>query len=353
MFKHLICIEPLGLLYGSAGAFLSPENLVGRSGQSFPPSAAAVSGLIAAHYAEKHPDAGVLKDVLGPLRLAGPFWADSSNPQNFYVPTPFNCLVTVGSNTIDRQQQWNGQAKQWLPVGAAKLDRKTWMAIDDWKSVLNGAAGEELSVRHTPWKFLPHLHPKLRLDERRVADPEDDPGTLFLENAVQMHPDHCLVYLSNMEIEPGWYRFGGEGHMVDVDCKDLDSTTQTLLSEDVGRSFALITPALWGSNRLSYRSPKVRKDNQWQEAWQVEALLTDRPIPFRYRFGGAGKTKRLSRGRYAVPAGTVYVTAEPLPAWHHWQEDWFPHEGVSLSRWGCGLALPLPSALSAESFGAA
>ncbi|NJR66897.1 MAG: CRISPR-associated protein Cmr3, partial [Leptolyngbyaceae cyanobacterium CRU_2_3] len=48
MFRYLIAIEPLGLLYGSAGKFLSPENLVGRSGNSFPPSAATLSGLFAA-----------------------------------------------------------------------------------------------------------------------------------------------------------------------------------------------------------------------------------------------------------------------------------------------------------------
>jgi hypothetical protein len=47
-FTHLIIIEPLGLLYGSAGRFLSPENLVGRSGTNFPPSAATLSGLFAA-----------------------------------------------------------------------------------------------------------------------------------------------------------------------------------------------------------------------------------------------------------------------------------------------------------------
>lgn len=37
MFQYLILIQPLGFLYGSAGRFLSPENLVGRSGTSFPP----------------------------------------------------------------------------------------------------------------------------------------------------------------------------------------------------------------------------------------------------------------------------------------------------------------------------
>jgi hypothetical protein len=36
MFQHLIALEPLGLLYGSAGRFLSPDNLVGRSGTQFP-----------------------------------------------------------------------------------------------------------------------------------------------------------------------------------------------------------------------------------------------------------------------------------------------------------------------------
>ncbi len=46
MFKYIISINPLGFMYGSAGAFLSPENLVGCSGAKFPPEAAALSGLI-------------------------------------------------------------------------------------------------------------------------------------------------------------------------------------------------------------------------------------------------------------------------------------------------------------------
>ncbi|MBC1198316.1 CRISPR-associated protein Cmr3, partial [Microcystis aeruginosa BLCCF158] len=45
--------------------------------------------------------------------------------------------------------------------------------------------------------------------------------------------------------------------------------------------------------------------------------------------------------RYAVPAGTVYRLKNPLSSWQNWQESWFPTEGVSLKRWGCGLALPL------------
>ena len=64
--QHLIVIRPLGLLYGSAGKFLSPENLVGRSGISFPPSAATVSGIFA-HQLNDEPD------KLNNLQLAGTF----------------------------------------------------------------------------------------------------------------------------------------------------------------------------------------------------------------------------------------------------------------------------------------
>jgi len=49
MFKYLAIIEPLGFLYGSAGRFLSPENLVGRSGANFPQ----FLPLIAAHFGNK------------------------------------------------------------------------------------------------------------------------------------------------------------------------------------------------------------------------------------------------------------------------------------------------------------
>ena len=45
MFNYLILIHPLGFMYGSAGGFLSPENLVGRSGSKFPPEATTLAGL--------------------------------------------------------------------------------------------------------------------------------------------------------------------------------------------------------------------------------------------------------------------------------------------------------------------
>ncbi|NJL21525.1 MAG: CRISPR-associated protein Cmr3 [Leptolyngbyaceae cyanobacterium SM1_3_5] len=351
MFKYLISIEPLGLLYGSAGAFLSPDNLVGRSGENFPPSAATVSGLVAAHYAEQKPNSEEFRS----LKLAGPFWAKDKAPQNFYVPTPFNFLTAwldpipepgklrVGKITDFLQfqadyQQWQNRQGE-LPVG--KFDRKSWVAIRDWKQLESGNI-KSVEVHDKSWEFLPHLHPELQTDQRHTVD-----GRLFLENSVQLHPEVCLVYLSSLEIENGWYRFGGEGHLANVRCETLSLETQKLLDRPVGKSFALITPAIWGSNRLSYRYPPA-----WGDAVTV---LTERPTPFRYRFGGSdpSKPKRLSRGRYSIAAGTVYITPEEKSAWHKWQDDWFPKEGVFLNRWGCGLALPLPCISTSESIGVA
>lgn len=289
MFQYLITLEPLGLLYGSAGRFLSPENLVGRSGIHFPPDA----------------------------------------------PTPLNYLVKDGA--IVAQLTYDPESSQWqtnsgtAPVG--KFESHTWMPIKNWQHPQQVAA--------SPWEFLPHLHPRLEHDQRQVAV-ESDRGSLFLENAVQMQPEICLVYLSNIALPEGWYRFGGEGHMVDLKCLPLAETTQTLLQQPLEKSFALITPAVWGSNRLSWREPLTHQDQSWEPAWSIDTLLCDRPVPFRYRLGGKGKTKRLSRGRYAVPAGSVYVLHSALAQpWQSWPDAWFPQEGYSFKRWGCGLALPL------------
>ncbi|NJK40025.1 MAG: CRISPR-associated protein Cmr3, partial [Oscillatoriales cyanobacterium SM2_3_0] len=193
--------------------------------------------------------------------------------------------------------------------------------------------------------------------------------------AVQIHPDTCLVYLSTCELAPGWYRFGGEGHLVEISSPELSTRHKDLFNESVGQQFALITPAIWGSNRLSYREPiHLQKGNpeKYNQAnpdandkfvWSVEAIYTARPIPFRYRLGNrrppeqttnsderpeplqsepSSSPKLLSRGRYAVPAGTVYVLKDPIDKpWQEWDKSWFPKEGPSLKRWGCGLALPL------------
>ncbi len=367
-FTHLIIIEPLGLLYGSAGRFLSPENLVGRSGTSFPPSAATLSGLFAASQG---------KDVdIRDLMLAGPFWAWNKNPQNFYVPTPYNCLVKHGKITHFLSWHKNNvnDEGEWLPLAVDKFDKGTWIAIRHWKRINSDNQQQclRIKVATCPWKYNPHLHPRLKEDERRVNE-DSERGSLFLENAVQLDPDACLVYLSNTELTPGWYRFGGEGHMVDVKCIDLSPTVQNLLKQPVGRAFALITPAVWGSNRLSKRVPVYLEkrsqsfyeqeepvpETQEKEVWKLEALFTQRPIPFRYRLGNRDKDepqeeckqssqspKLLSRGRYAVPAGSVYVLEEEITEpWQEWDVNWFPQEGPSLKRWGCGFALPLPSAL--------
>ncbi|XZF63752.1 MAG: type III-B CRISPR module-associated Cmr3 family protein [Gloeotrichia echinulata DVL01] len=366
-FKYLIIIEPLGFLYGSAGKFLSPENLVGRSGSSFPPSSAALSGLFAACYQGD-------MNYLEKLQLAGPFWAESENPQNFYVPTPFTCLVKnqVITQVLTWQKSSQSSEGKWLPSVVDKFEKGTWISIQQWEKIAfkQQESSQHITVMTPPWKYNPHLHPRLKEDERRVNE-ELERGSLFLENAVQLKPDTCLVYLSNTELKQGWYRFGGEGHMVDVHCLELSQTVQDLLKQPVGKSFALITPGIWGSNRLSYREPvylqKGNKQKYAQEnpesseknVWSVEGLFTERPIPFRYRLGNHenhqndnslpvnNRPKLLSRGRYAVPAGSVYVLKEPInQPWEQWSDEWFPKEGPSLKRWGCGLALPLPSAIN-------
>jgi CRISPR-associated protein Cmr3 len=348
MFTHLIIIEPLGLLYGSAGRFLSPENLVGRSGTSFPPSAATLSGIFAASLSQQKKT-----QELKNLQLAGPFWAKSAKPHNFYVPTPFNCLVknkkiehylACDSSKPDAPKwvAWDAEKNDWTTPPDDKYESGTWISLADWEKL--SPTIKSLSVESSPWKFLPHLHPRLKDDERHTIDPEeDDHGSLFLENSVQLDPDTCLVYLSNTEIPSGCYRFGGEGHLIDLTCLDIGEDIKAKLNQTLTNSFCLITPAVWGSNRLSYRSPNIDKNGElyWDKI-HVTTLLTQRPQQMRYRFGGEGNTKRLSRGRYAVPAGSVYVLKEPLNmTWQELPESLFPTEGVSLKRWGCGLALPL------------
>ena len=335
MFDRLIVITPLGLLYGSSGSFLSPDNLVGRSGNRFPPSSATVSGLFASI-----PDLNIEN-----LRIAGPFWAKNDNPENFFVPTPFSILATkpfakiqdVLTNTkddpgrIEYRLVWDAKKEAWVDPKhdhiMGKFDKESWLPIEEWEN--------PTTVYQSPWQYLPHLHPRLQPEERRVQENKDQ-GSLFLENAVQVDPDVSLIYLTNLALPDGWYRFGGEGHIVDVQCMPIKNTKlQNLLQQPVNKHFALITPGVWGSNRLSLRYPESTQ-------WQQEALLTDRPTTFRYRFGGQGKTKRLSRGRYAVPAGTVYLLKEAIEKpWFNWDQAWFPMEGYSLQRWGCGLALPL------------
>ena len=365
MFQYLITIEPLGLLYGSSGRFLSPENLVGRSGTHFPPSTATLAGLIASK---------LDKTQQKSLELAGPFWAKTQNPQVFYVPTPFHCIVKKGKITHPKVWHegewkiWDKEKNKWIVPTTEKSEEETWICIESWEQLISYDPKhfEPISIAQSPWKALPHLHPRLKQNERRV-DTESTEGSLFLENAIQLNPDNCLVYLSNQKIEDGWYRFGGEGHMVSLTCHEkISDTVQNLLNRPVGKIFSTITPSLWGSNRLSYRAPQSLQkgkdkaarhdlpivDSDLEVIWSVETMLTQRPHPYRYRLGDrkdsdgnnihqSNQPKLLSRGRYAVPAGSVYVLEKPLSPWYEWKDEWFPQEGISLKRLGCGLALPL------------
>lgn len=382
-FAHLIAIHPLGLLYGSAGLFLSPENLVGRAGTRFPPNAATLSGIFAAHYGKDN-------NHVKSLQVAGPFWAKTdtigeNDKQDFFVPTPMTYLVEKGEHTVSNELIWQNHKNGWgwrdrvgkIPVG--KFESGTWLSIKHWGQSQDIPKTVRGVGKDKPWKFVPHLHPRLELDQRRVApgraeldEDEENQGSLFLENAVQLNDDCCLVYLSNKPLPDGWYRFGGEGHMVEITRHDLQDHIRRdhLSPKSLGRAFATITPAVWGSNRLSRRYPEA-----WQEQVTVEgadsetareSILTAKPISFRYRLGNRkgdqgqdihrpNQPKLLSRGRYAVPAGTVYVLKAPLetlmpeqnPApWHCWPDEWFPKEGPRMNRWGCGLALPLPAAIA-------
>ncbi|MBE9222619.1 CRISPR-associated protein Cmr3 [Cyanobacterium stanieri LEGE 03274] len=349
--KYLTIIEPLGFLYGSAGRFLSPENLVGRSGAKFPPSSTTLSGVFAANLND---------DERKKLCVAGPFWGKTERvheEQNFYVPTPLNYLVKNGQ--IQHKLHWDDQKKGWYDEEgnepADKFDKSTWIPINQWDN--------PTTVESPPWRFTPHLHPRLAQDQRRVyiededTPAEDKKGSLFLENAVEMSPDTCLVYLSSQALESGWYRFGGEGHMVEITCIELNHYLQNLLKQPIENQLALITPAVWGSNRLSYRYPvhnqkeksitPTQQTSDTEYVWNTKTIFTSRAHPFRYRFGNhedPTRPKLLSRGRYAVPAGTVYVLEDSLSqSWLEWDESWFPREGVSFKRWGCGLALPIKS----------
>lgn len=343
-FEYLITIKPLGFLYGSAGGFLSPDNLVGGSRTHFPPNAATLSGVFAHHFNGD-------QTILDNLQLAGPFWSYSEDKHNFFVPTPMNCLVI--NDKVKHLIAWNGQ--KWRTYNdvspSDKFQDNTWICISDWdKLQKNNTNLSNISVYSKPWKFNPHLHPELNNEQRITQE-----GQLFLENAVQLNPDTCLTYLSNTEVDKGWYRFGGEGHIVEIESIPIKETVKQWLNQPLRTAFSLITPAIWGSNRFSFRAPKMNQETgqlYWGEN-QVKALLNQRPTPHRYRLGNRKEghqkhqPKLLSRGRYAVASGSVYVLDKPLNStWQNLEDSWFPREGYySMKRWGCGLALPLESAI--------
>lgn len=331
MFKYLIIVSPLGFLYGSAGAFLSPENLVGRSGAKFPPDAATLAGLFFSE--NKHNEIATHDKLKHELFVSGPFWAKQDTPETFYVPIPRHRIIEN-----NKDDEWKLSAQRKWERNPEKQDIESeyrWQSIDAWQRKTsdirtNGEMG------HAPWEYVSFLHPQMKPDERHVL-PKNG---LFLENVVQMNEGFCLVYLSTYALPDGWYRFGGEGHMVEIGCREIapDSTIHQLLTTQIQKACALITPGVWGSNHLSYRYP--RHPEFPNEGIQ---MLTDKPIPYRYRLGQRSTERgRLGRGRYAVPSGTVYVFKKPLnKTWWEFPEAWFPKEGLPLKHLGCGLCLPV------------
>lgn len=369
MFKFLIKIQPLGLMYASAGAFLSPENLVGQSGVKFPPEAATLSGLIlSAHKSQPEK----LEDLRYNLRVAGPFWAKCEKPgdeQFFYVPVPRHKII--GEDDVD---EWQMKSGKWTLASEPEdneLDKESeskkvepeyfWQRIDCWEDspadiLFNKDEG---TVAKTPWEFVSILHPKIQKERRNVMA-EDG---LFLEYAVQMADDTCLIYLSTHDLEPGWYQFGGENHIVEIDRIKLSENSLILnyLQQPIQRTCALITPGVWGSNKLSYRYPKHSDFPKHKRP----KMLTEKAVPYRYRIGHGEtanekrQTGRLGRGRYAVPPGSVYVFEKPLnESWWNFPDDWFPdarsaekaklphrkdldEKNSLLKKMGCGLCLPV------------
>lgn len=361
-FQSLISVAPLGFMYGSAGGFLSPENLVGRSNTKFPPDAATVAGLLLnANREQRFIDPDLLKKN---LVVAGPFWAKQDNLRQFYVPIPR--YRVIGKEDQDEWElvkkpkadvarklthgQWLLNQYQWHRPKKEVEAAYSWQRIDDWDTPTDEFRERE-AVAEVPWRSASFLHPKIKLDERHVVDKDG----LFLENVVQLPEDICLVYLTNInqsKLAPfaGWYRLGGEGHLVEVENHALSAQHKInrLLRPKIHHAFALITPGVWGSNKLSYRYPQHSSFPN-----RDLKLLTDKAVPYRYRTGqakaesmgdnyNANATGRLSRGRYAVPAGSVYVFREPLNmTWWDFPDEWFPKEGFPLKHLGCGLCLPV------------
>ncbi len=349
MFKFLIMVRPLGFLYGSAGAFLSPENLVGRSGSKFPPDAATLSGLfLSTNHEQPFIDHQELKMN---LTIAGTFWAKDEDfqfgNQDFYVPIPRSLIIDK-----DKTDEWEIQNGKWhRPKKSEDIEAiYHWQTISTWGKPVGSI--KKHGISEVPWKFVSMLHPTLDPDQRHVRRPDNDSdrGSLFLENAVQMKEGSFLVYLSTHAIPDGWYRFGGESHLVEITSQSISSEILDILNKPIENQFALICPAVWGTNNLSFRYPKdVSFSNKRPE------ILTDRPIPFRPRIVKSTdknqRTNALGIGRYAVPAGTVYIVKHPLnKTWWDFPANWFPQSNenlpidqrlLPLKHLGCGLCLPI------------
>lgn len=325
MFKYQIVIHPLGMMYGSGGGFLSPENLIARSSSKFPPDAGTVAGLfLSANYHNSEEKQKLTKDLF----VAGPFWREREESHYIWVPIPWN--LVIGEEEWDqwRLREEEGDSIVW-ERGNLELDPDySWQPISFWNNP-QGLFEARKDFLKEGWKFSSILHPKME-DKQRSVQQKDG---LFLENAVQLHPDLCLVYLSTHELEEGWYRFGGENHLVEIECMELEGEFCDWLEKPIKRAFALITPGVWGTSRFSHRSPATNGSKDFPETVR---MLTDKPVPYRYSTGG-----RLGRGRYAVPSGSVYVLDRPLnKTWWDFEPELFPSKGL-FKKFGCGLCLPV------------
>ena len=351
-FAHLILLEPLGLLYGSLGRLLSPQALTGRASEHFPPDSPALSGLLASRLDRRQ---------VWDLHTAGPFWLDPT--EGLMLPAPLTLLQETGGDSgrySERRLEWKANEADlipsgWRPSDGDALPRKApcggWIALQDWALV--GQPGEKITIHDNPWRAVPHLHPRLQDDQRISAGAAEGEGSLFLEYGVSLRSDVALAYLSSHAIESGVYRFGGEGHLVQLRSQPIPSLLQTLLSQPLSAPFALITPGVWGGPKLSLREPiDTTVPNgkfPWHRHGQAPGILTDKPRPWRHRLGvGSPKPgepegrRRLSRGRWAVPAGSCYqLSGDPLEPWSQWHESWFPKEGFCFKQLGTALALPV------------
>ena len=121
------------------------------------------------------------------LQLAGPFWGWTEDPQAFYVPTPVNVLARLDvpeddtaiseGRVVDRLSMTTGShGTDWVdsqgePV-ADRFSSGTWLNITDWPTIADPDSSLEqvraVTVHGQPWQFLPHLHPYLEPDQRRV-----------------------------------------------------------------------------------------------------------------------------------------------------------------------------------------
>jgi CRISPR-associated protein Cmr3 len=362
-FQYLLLLEPLGLLYGSTGRLLSPDALTGRAAEQFPPDSPVAAGLMASLLAEEQRHGEVFD-----LHTAGPFWITAE--RKLMLPAPLLLIQEEGGAT-GRQSSAH---LSWLPTGEGreasgwfpdrfiapshKARTGGWISLDHWPHLPKSKTAQTpIPIHDDPWQAVPHLHPRLK-DEERVSAGDD---ALFLEYGIALQPGVRLAYLSTHSVKGGLVRFGGEGHLALLDCTPIASIAPallTLLSCPLAAPFALITPALWGGPKLSIREPIdttiPRGSFPWRRHGIPPAILTERPRPWRHRLGRgradsvhpevakAGR-RRLSRGRWALPAGSCYHINDdkPIPPWSDWEESWFPKEGFSFKQLGTALALPI------------